>query len=148
MLLSDYAYAIDKTTFLCYNKDIYCPQNFVSEEGGVPYEKSRKKDYGQRHYARGILGDAKMIATKILRYMSGDFSYKNRFALGIYPFGTSLRRNIIAWRKGQDSNLRGVNLQVVKTSAINHSGTLPRTIITKSSSVVKSALYQAQPFSV
>ena len=34
-----------------------------------------------------------------------------------------------AWRKGQDSNLRDVNLLVFKTSAINHSATLPSLII-------------------
>ena len=33
------------------------------------------------------------------------------------------------WRKGQDSNLRSVNLPVFKTGAINHSATLPLTII-------------------
>ena len=34
-----------------------------------------------------------------------------------------------SWRKGQDSNLRGVNLLVFKTSALNHSATLPRPIL-------------------
>ena len=33
------------------------------------------------------------------------------------------------WRKGQDSNLRGVNLPVFKTGAFNHSATLPRIIV-------------------
>lgn len=33
------------------------------------------------------------------------------------------------WRKGQDSNLRGVNLPVFKTGAFNHSATLPCFII-------------------
>ena len=36
-----------------------------------------------------------------------------------------------SWRKGQDSNLRGVNLPVFKTGALNHSATLPRLIITR-----------------
>ena len=36
---------------------------------------------------------------------------------------------LLIWRKGQDSNLRDVNLLVFKTSAINHSATLPRFII-------------------
>ena len=34
-----------------------------------------------------------------------------------------------SWRKGQDSNLRGVNLPVFKTGAFNHSATLPCFII-------------------
>ena len=38
---------------------------------------------------------------------------------------------ISSWRKGQDSNLRGVNLPVFKTGALNHSATLPRLIITR-----------------
>ena len=38
---------------------------------------------------------------------------------------------ISSWRKGQDSNLRGVNLPVFKTGALNHSATLPRLIITQ-----------------
>ena len=35
----------------------------------------------------------------------------------------------LVWRKGQDSNLRDVNLLVFKTSAINHSATLPLFIV-------------------
>ena len=41
------------------------------------------------------------------------------------------------WRKGQDSNLRSVNLPVFKTGAINHSATLPPTIITENILPVK-----------
>ena len=41
------------------------------------------------------------------------------------------------WRKGQDSNLRSVNLPVFKTGAINHSATLPFTIITENILPVK-----------
>ena len=46
------------------------------------------------------------------------------------------------WRKGQDSNLRDVNLLVFKTSAINHSATLPSTII----SFFLSFVYKKDPY--
>ena len=45
------------------------------------------------------------------------------------PFGFQI--DVQIWRKGQDSNLRGVNLPVFKTGALNHSATLPRLIITR-----------------
>ena len=45
-------------------------------------------------------------------------------SMHIYNTKNSLKA-FLMWRKGQDSNLRGVNLLVFKTSAINHSATLP-----------------------
>ena len=49
------------------------------------------------------------------------------------------------WRKGQDSNLRSVNLPVFKTGAINHSATLPLTIITEKFFPVKWKIILGKP---
>ena len=42
-----------------------------------------------------------------------------------------------AWRKGQDSNLRYFRMLVFKTSALNHSATLPCTIIPQNKKLAK-----------
>ena len=57
-------------------------------------------------------------------WRKGQESYAPDAFLREVPKQTSLLARFF-WRKGQDSNLRSFRLLVFKTSAINHSATLP-----------------------